>query len=101
MTLLYDITLSRDGRARRIATVHAREAGLVGDYFEGKPYQPDVDAVREALPYHYRKAFDRALKWWSQGYSGRVVPLTCSLTSTRGKPMGRLFAMPGWVALDP
>lgn len=40
--------------------VDAVEAGLVGAYHGGKPYQPDRAQFRAALPYRWRKAFDRA-----------------------------------------
>lgn len=98
--LQYNVQLNAHGVIRFKATVPAREAGIVGDYHNGVPYQPDNDAVRKVLPYRYRKAFDRTLKWWqTESMSGRSLPLKCELHTARDhKPMGTLFATPDWAA---
>lgn len=96
-TLHFDIQLQANGTKRCGFLVEAQEAGLVGDWYKGKPYQPNTDAVRAMLPYQYRKAFDRALKWWqTESMSGRMMPLKCELKTLAGKPMGTLFATPNW-----
>lgn len=98
--LQFNVQLNADGVVRFKAVVPAVEAGLVGDWFEGKPYQPDERAVFERLPYRYRKAFTRAMKWWqTESMSGRSMPLKCELKTLRGKPMGSLFATPDWVTI--
>lgn len=97
--LTFSVQLNAHGVVVCKAQVKAVAAGLVGDWFEGKPYQPNTDDVAACLPYRYRKAFKRALKWWqTESMSGRSMPLKCDLTTLRGKPMGTLFATPEWVA---
>lgn len=97
--LTYSIQLNRDGVVKFQAIVPALESGIVGDYHNHKPYQPDSRAIFERLPWSYRKAFERALKWWrEETYSGHSVPLMCELRSTKGESMGTLFATPNWEA---
>jgi hypothetical protein len=95
----YNIQLNANGVVRFKAVVPAVEAGLVGDYHDHKPYQPDSRAVFERLPFKYRKAFKRALGWWQDNsMSGRSLPLKCDLVTLKGKPLGTLYATPNWVA---
>ena len=95
--LTFNIQLQRNGSLYCKFTVPAREAGLVGGWYQGKPYKPDPVEVRAMLPYQYRKAFDRALAWWqSDSMSGWAMPLKCDLVSLKGAPMGTLFATPNW-----
>ncbi|MGV1835244.1 hypothetical protein ACQZ6C_10820 [Rhizobium rhizogenes] len=98
-TLTFNIQLNANGVIRFKCQAAAKEAGMVGVWFNGKPYQPDTKYVHDCLPFQYRKAFNRALKWWqTESMSGRSMPLMCNLTSLRGKPMGTLYATPNWVA---
>ena len=95
--LRFNVQLNAYGAVRVRAQAPAVEAGVVGDWYQGKPYQPDPVVVRATLPYRYRKAFDRALKWWqTDSMSGRAMPLKCDLVTLRGKPLGTLFATPDW-----
>ena len=99
--LAYTITLQRAGAVILSTTIPAKEAGIVGDYHEGKPYQPTSDDVRAALPFAYRAAFDRALKWWQcESGAGRALPLMCYLHNVKGKQIARLFATPNWEISD-
>ena len=50
---------------------------------------PDADTLRAALPYQYRKAFDRAIHWWTQEHTDVI---RMDLRDYRGDPMGSLFA---------
>lgn len=98
--LRFSVQLNSHGVMRFKTDVPAVPAGIVGDWFEGKPYQPDSAQVESVLPYAYRKAFRRTLKWWqSDSMSGRSMPLKCDLYTLRGKPMGTLFATPNWAAI--
>lgn len=98
--LSFNVQLNSHGVMRFKTIVPAVEAGIVGDWFNGKPYQPNTSDVESALPFHYRKAFRRALKWWqTDSMSGRLMPLKCDLVTLRGKPMGTLFATPNWAAV--
>ena len=95
--LTFEIQLN-DGVVRWKAIVPALESGLVGCYSDGKPYEPNDEAILERLPFKYRKAFRRASKWWQESdQSGRFMPLKCELTTLRGKPLGTLWATPDWV----
>jgi hypothetical protein len=97
MELEYIVTLHREGQAVWRARVPAKQCGLVGDYHNGLPYQPDADALTKALPHSHKKAFERALGWWQTHFPGsRPVPLKCELTSTKGYGIGVLFATPDW-----
>lgn len=97
--LTYSIQLN-DGIIRFKTIVPAMESGIVGDYHNSKPYQPDYSAVLSSLPFRYRKAFIRAQKWWQdKNMSGRLLPLKCDLYTLKGKPMGTLYATPNWPAV--
>lgn len=99
MQLTYNLTINANGRTIfSCESIPAVESGIVGDYFAGKPYQPSEAAVTAALPYRYRKAFARALKWWETSGSSRRVPLMCRLESTRGANMGTMLVTPNWAA---
>jgi hypothetical protein len=64
MPILFDVI--SDTRDYRTATVRAVPATLVGtwDPVTGDFWRPDLAAVREALPYVHRRAFDRASALW-------------------------------------
>ena len=56
---------------------------------------PDDDQLRDALPYHYRKSFDRAIHWWIDKNQYSDVTRT-DLRDYRGFPMGTIIArLPG------
>ncbi|WP_316227726.1 hypothetical protein [Bradyrhizobium sp. SZCCHNR3015] len=67
------VTFRINGEGFKGCTVPGTEAGLVGCYDGGIPYRPNNEAVRAALPYRWRKAFDRAGgAWWFNGDSAHV-----------------------------
>jgi hypothetical protein len=72
--------------------VKAAERGLTGVYREGKPYGPDMSAVRECLPFRFRKAFDRAggTWWFISGEEERASYVT--LRDRRGKYLATIYA---------
>jgi hypothetical protein len=56
---------------------------------------PDDAQLRDALPYHYRKAFDRAIHWWIDKNQYSDVTRT-DLRDWQGFPMGTIIArLPG------
>lgn len=68
--------------------------GVVGYYHDDKPWIPDHDAVREALPHHWRKAFDRAGPFrWCQ-WCGNEHPGHVPLTDARGQYITTIYAQP-------
>jgi hypothetical protein len=95
----------RSGNGRKFGTVHAVESatGRAGVYNDetGKVLVPDRDAVREALPYHWRKAFDRnGGSFWfdgtgkltERGYNGASPFIT--LRNYRGVYLATVYAVP-------
>ena len=90
---MFTVELQRYGNILWKGNCESEEAKLHGVYalINGKEkcFLPDSETLREALPYHYRKAFDRAALWWTQEYSD-VIKM--NLFDYRGFPMGTLFA---------
>ena len=70
---MFKVELQRHGAQMWRAECKAERAALRGVYalLNGKAecLLPDSQALRELLPYQYRKAFDRAALWWTQEYS--------------------------------
>lgn len=95
--LAYSVSLHRNGKIICRFEVSCKAVSIVGDYYQGIPYQPKENEVKDGLPYKYRKSFDRASKWWQDKYS-RDIPLHCNLKDRYGRGMGELFATPMWPA---
>ncbi len=74
-------------KGRAVPAVHA---GLVGFYDAGIPYRPDNDAVRAALPYRWRKAFDRADSAWWFNEAGTTA--TAKIHTARGRYLTTIYA---------
>lgn len=72
-------------------TVPATPAVLVGWYDRGELWRPDPVAVRAALPYRWRKAFDRAGSFWYDNANKRAPYVV--LRDHRGRPMLTLYAV--------
>ena len=69
--------------------------GMVGHYVDGKCLTPDGAAVRAALPYRYRKAFDRAGgRWWYNKYADSA-PGYLRLIGSRGQWLNDVHAILG------
>lgn len=77
----------RGMRKARISAVESR--GLCGHWRNGALLVPCRDSIRAALPYRYRKSFDRASMW----YQDRG-PTVCHLASTRGKSLVTIYLQP-------
>lgn len=88
-----------------IATTHAKPSVTGIGVYSTKldaVFQPDPEAVREALPHYWRKAFDRAgARFWF--YSGAKIRddntevnggAYLRLCSTRGRHLVTLYATP-------
>jgi len=89
----FTVELQRYGTKMWEGNCGAEDAALHGIYalINGKTkcFLPDSETLRAALPYHYRKAFDRAALWWTQEYSDVI---RMDLRDYQGFPMGSLFA---------
>ena len=72
----------------------ATEAAICGYWEDGKPWAPSREAVRAALPWFYREAFDRAGNFWFGDNPGEEQPLTahCALYSSKGKYLNTIYA---------
>lgn len=94
MALLFDLMLSNHKKGFGKPCVAATEAAVYGVYRDGVPYAPDAQAVRDALPHYYRKAYDRAggTFWWSKHGDNDSAYLT--LNDRRGKWLNTLYAVP-------
>lgn len=88
----FEVTYSRGGCIRSRFTVPATEAGLVGIYRDGIPYRPCGAAIHDALPYHYRAAFDRAQMWLGRNGDGRDVFRADLWDARHKRPLGSVFA---------
>lgn len=85
------IELHANGVIREIWTVAAYKAATAGVWDGEWPYLPAHTQVVAGLPYHYRKAFERGVLWWTQG--GLCDVVRCDLYRARdAAPMGSLFA---------
>lgn len=70
---------------------------------DGKHLRPDYEAIREAIPYVHRKAYDRANKaWWFpatlhsalSGVLDQKNACSKTLYDRKGKLLGTLYATP-------
>lgn len=90
---MFNVELQRHGAQMWHAKCKPERAALRGVYalLNGKTecLLPESETLRQLLPYHYRKAFDRAFAWWTQEYSD---VMRMDLYDYKGFPMGSLFA---------
>ncbi len=84
------ITFRINGAGFKGCTAPATEAGLVGFYDGGVPYHPNNEAVRAALPYRWRKAFDRADSAWWFNEAGTTA--TAKIHTARGRYLTTRYA---------
>lgn len=91
----FEIELHRGGAIQWRGSCDAVPAACHGIYriLNGATHVllPDDDQLRDALPYRYRKAFDRAIHWWIDKNQYSDVTRT-DLTDCRGFPMGTIIA---------
>lgn len=101
MTWLYEISASRKISGFGRPTVKAIPAiGITGHSVtlgEGEGaglVTPDLSAIRDALPHQYRKAFDRAGRFWFQVGADGAQTLECYLTlrDSRGRHLNTIWA---------
>lgn len=92
MTVLFKVELRKpDENPKYIGTVKGVEAGVIGYYHEGKPYAPDRDAIEQALPACYRKAFQRSGgNFWFDTKDNA----TLTLCNPRHKVLATIWATP-------
>ena len=93
MTMLYALSFSRYIKGFA-ATVRTTPRMLCG-HFNTETLEivgPDLAAVRAAMPYHWRKAFDREIcLWFPRDGDG---PATMTLRDSRGHYLITLYARP-------
>lgn len=95
MTMLYSIHLGRSTQGATKASVRTVRADLAGHLSEetGELIKPDPQAVADALPWYYRRAFERARQAFAF-YSDDRGPATCTLYSARGRYLNTIYAIP-------
>lgn len=87
------LTFICDVAGRRV-TVPAIVRGLYGVYYDGKPYSPCVETLIDLAPYHWRKAIERSIGFWSSNASD-VMRLDLN-RARDGAAMGSIFARASW-----
>jgi len=102
MTLLFSLHATPHPKLWGKPCVRSVEPAFAGLYDEtsGRILAPDHDAVREALPHYWRKAFDRGGRFWydrnarmtPDGLKGSAPYLT--LRGSRGRILATLYAIP-------
>ena len=87
-TPLYNVTIQRPGTPeQKLAVVKAiRATGTVGNWFQelAEFYQPDVEAIKAAIPAQLIKSFNRSggKQFW---YIGNTQDAETKLYSVKGK----------------
>lgn len=95
MATLYSIHLSKPIKGFGKPSVHSKPAMIAGHTCQetGEIVSPDVQAVREALPHYYRKAFDRTGgTFWFNKNEREAAYLT--LHDARGRYLNTVYAIP-------
>jgi hypothetical protein len=91
----YLLLWSGEARGMRKARIPAFESnGLAGHWRDGKLWIPDAAAIRAALPFRYRAAFDRACGVFWFDKRGKDFPASMHLNSSRGKWLVTLYLQP-------
>jgi hypothetical protein len=82
-------------RGMRKARIPSTPApGMIGHIGPLGLVNPDPAAVRAALPYRFRKAFDRAGPYFWYDKYARVGPAVLRLSDRRGKPLVTVYLQP-------
>lgn len=77
------------------ATVNAIEnRGLCAYWHGGKNYKPCTDEARQALPYRWRKAFDRATLWTREDSARRFQCIFATLNDRKGRYLATVYFQP-------
>jgi len=92
--MLYTLSFSRHvpGFAASVRTTPRQLAGYLNTE-TSELVGPDLAAVREALPPHWRPAFDRNRDFWFPKDDARGMP-SMELRDKRGKYLTTLYAKP-------
>lgn len=89
MAFLFELHLSKPRKGFGKPCVMAVKAVYAGFLADGDIVCPDHEAVRQAMPSYYRKALDRAGKFWFPA-DGDMAHLT--LLDRRGRYLNTLYA---------
>lgn len=71
--------------------VDGEECALVGTWHNGKPWRPNREQFREALPARWRKAFDRACDGLVFWHDNGKPQCHISLSDRRGKYLATIY----------
>lgn len=74
--------------------VDGDECALVGTWHNGKPYAPNRQQFRAALPYRWRKAFDRECQGLAFWHDDRLKQCHISLSDRRGRYLATVYCQP-------
>ena len=67
---------------------------VVGTWHEGKPYAPNREQFRAALPQRWRKAFDRACAGVPFWHGKHTEQCSISLSDRRGRYLATVYCQP-------
>lgn len=73
--------------------VPAIDAGIVGEYFNSKPFKPDLANIADSLPYRYRKSVMAQL-WHERGFGPNDGTFKLNIESARGKFLAQIRFTP-------
>ena len=91
----YLLLWSGERRGMKKARIPAFESnGIAGHWRDGKLWIPDAAAIRAAIPFRYRAAFDRSCGVFWFDARGKDFPATMRLYSSRGKELVQLVLQP-------
>ena len=68
-------------------------AAIVGTWVDGRPWRPDPVAFRAALPFRWRKAFDRDGAFWHDKRDN-AAPAYTVLRDRRGRYLATVYCNP-------
>lgn len=80
--------------------VDGDECAIVGSWHNGKPYRPNREQFRAALPYRWRAAFDREQAFW-HSKEGGAEQCKISLSDARGRYLATIYCQPVQELLNP
>lgn len=86
----------RDPRKGKPFTVPVIESGIVGEYYNGKPYAPDLSQLVQCVPYRYRIAAECEFltMWHESGHGPNDGTFKVILVSTKGKYLTQILFTP-------
>lgn len=74
--------------------VDGDECAMVGTWYNGKPWQPNKEQFRAALPSRWRQAFDREYQGVAFWHDRHKDQCNISLSDARGRYLVTIYCQP-------